>query len=201
MSHITRKPVFAICKQQRRRSAAHPHSLISTFVVRCLHSIIPRLALAEISRLYLVSEAEQTGSSLTWSKTPKTGFLVTRLKYQRYLFLWLGSFRDKSNGGGDTNEPRHDKTNKVTVRPARVFAVRMKKPWGFSYPLSAQRRLWSDWADAQADLSLRWVHTHFVGFVMSRLKWRFIFKLQHIMWHCGFDRISNGQSQRVIFPQ
>ena len=28
---------------------------------------------------------------------------------------------------------------------------------------------WSDWADAQADLSLRWAHTHFVGFVMSRL--------------------------------
>ena len=27
-----------------------------------------------------------------------------------------------------------------------------------------------DWADAQADLSLRWVHTHFAGFVMSRLK-------------------------------
>ena len=27
----------------------------------------------------------------------------------------------------------------------------------------------SDWADAQADLSLRWVHTHFVGFVMSWL--------------------------------
>ena len=29
-----------------------------------------------------------------------------------------------------------------------------------------QRRLWSDWADAQADLSLRWAHSHFVGFVM-----------------------------------
>ena len=29
---------------------------------------------------------------------------------------------------------------------------------------------WSDWADAQADLSLRWAHNHFVGFVMSRLK-------------------------------
>ena len=28
---------------------------------------------------------------------------------------------------------------------------------------------WSDWADTQADLSLRWAHTHFVGFVMSRL--------------------------------
>ena len=50
-------------------------------------------------------------------------------------------------------EPRHDKTNKVSVRPAktqislgicrliRVFAVCMKKPWVLSYPLSAQRRL------------------------------------------------------------
>ena len=52
----------------------------------------------------------------------------------------------------------------------RVFAVRMKKPWVLSYPLSAQRRLWSDWADAQADLSLRWARTHFVSFVMSGLK-------------------------------
>ena len=32
-----------------------------------------------------------------------------------------------------------------------------------------QRRLWSDWADAQADLSLRWAHNHIVGFVMRRL--------------------------------
>ena len=28
---------------------------------------------------------------------------------------------------------------------------------------------WSNWADAQADLSLHWAHTQFVGFVMSRL--------------------------------
>ena len=27
----------------------------------------------------------------------------------------------------------------------------------------------SDWADAQADPSLCWAHTHFVGFVMSQL--------------------------------
>ena len=38
------------------------------------------------------------------------------------------------------------------------LAVRMMKAWVLSYPLSAQRRLWSDWTDAQADLSLRWVH-------------------------------------------
>ena len=49
----------------------------------------------------------------------------------------------------------------------RVFAVGMKKHRVLSYPLSAQRRFWSDCADAQADLSLRWVHTHFVGFVTT----------------------------------
>ena len=31
----------------------------------------------------------------------------------------------------------------------RVFAVRMKKTWVLIYPLSAQQRLWSDWAVAR----------------------------------------------------
>ena len=51
----------------------------------------------------------------------------------------------------------------------KVFAVRMKKAWVLSYPLSAQRRLWSDCTDAPADPSLRWAHSHFVGFDMSWL--------------------------------
>ena len=58
-------------------------------------------------------------------------------------------------------EPPHDKTNKMTCAPCedsdqpghlpsliRVFAVHTKKAWVLSYPLSAQRRLWSDLADA-----------------------------------------------------
>ena len=78
-------------------------------------------------------------------------------------------------------ERRHEKSNKMSVCPAndsdqpghppsliRVFAFCTKKAWVLSYPLSAQRRLWSDWADAQADLSLRWAHSHYVGFIMSR---------------------------------
>ena len=84
---------------------------------------------------------------------------------------------------------RHDKTNKMDVRPAKtqvslgirpvwsVFAVRMKKAWALSYPLSAQQRLWSDWLDAQADLSLRWAHSHFVGFVMSQLNFPIALRL------------------------
>ena len=69
-----------------------------------------------------------------------------------------------------TSEPRYDKTNKVTVHPAdsdqpghppsliSVFAVRP------SFLLVDNEDL-----DAQADLSLRWAHSHFVGFVMSWL--------------------------------
>ena len=75
------------------------------------------------------------------------------------------------------NEPHRDKTNKMACAPnedsdqpghppslIRVFAVRMWKAWVLSYPLSTQRRLWSDWADAQADLSLRWAHMPFRWF-------------------------------------
>ena len=54
---------------------ADPRSLM--FVVRCLDSIISRVSISKISSLKSV--AAQAGLSLTWSKTPKTGFLVTRL--------------------------------------------------------------------------------------------------------------------------
>ena len=58
---------------------AHPRSLISTFVVCCLDSIIPLVSVSRILSLFLAAEAEQPVLSLTWSQTPKTGFLVTRL--------------------------------------------------------------------------------------------------------------------------
>ena len=66
-----------------------------------------------------------------------------------------------------------------------VFAVRMKKAWVLSYSLSTQRRLWLDWPDAQADLSLRWAHSHFVGFVTLRLI--YILKRKH--WSVGIQHI------------
>ena len=54
-------------------------SLISVLVVRCLDRIIPLVSISEMSRLYLASVAAQASLSLTWSKIPKTGFLVTWL--------------------------------------------------------------------------------------------------------------------------
>ena len=75
------------------------------------------------------------------------------------------------------------KPTKWHARPAktqiRVSAVRMKKPWILSYPLSAQRRLWSDWADVQVDMSLRLVHSHFVDFVT----WWLIYN------YCSWDSV------------
>ena len=59
---------------------AHPCSLINAIVFHPIQSIISKLASCQISIFYLVSEAEQTGLSLTLSETPKTllGFLATR---------------------------------------------------------------------------------------------------------------------------
>ena len=79
--------------------------------------------------------------------------------------FWHRSYKNSQEESGKNgfcrvriwNEPPHDKTNKMACAPSEdsiwsVFAVRMKKAWVLSYTLSAQRRLWSDWVDAQADL-------------------------------------------------
>ena len=55
---------YAICEQQR----------CSTFIVRCLDSMVCILALPKVSRFYLVSVAEQAGLNLTWLKIPEDTF-------------------------------------------------------------------------------------------------------------------------------
>ena len=77
-----RKPILALCEQQRRRSAC-----TSTFVVRCLDGIIPLVSVSKISSLYLASVAAQAGLSLPWSQTPKTGFLI-------YISCFVISFQN-----------------------------------------------------------------------------------------------------------
>ena len=64
---------------------AYPRSRISVFVLRFLDNIIPIVATPKISRLLLVTIAEQAGLSLSLSQTPTTGFLVTWLNWHRYL--------------------------------------------------------------------------------------------------------------------
>ena len=71
------------------------------------------------------------------------------------------------------------------IKPTKWVCAqrRLRSAWASESSLSAWRKLgslatysvhsedWLDWVDAQAHLSLRWAHTHFVGFVMSWLIW------------------------------
>ena len=89
-----------------------------------------------------------------------------------------------------STEPPRDKPTKWHVRPTKTqISLGIRQIWSVSF-LSTWRERgslathWaqanapirlggcpgSDWVDAQTDLSLRWAHSHFVGFVMSRLK-------------------------------
>ena len=82
-------------------------------------------------------------------------------------------------------EMQHNKTNKMTCAQRRhinlgippvwsVFSVRIKKHWVLCYQLSAKQRLRSDWADAQADLSLCWVHRSFRWFFHATAQFAFL---------------------------
>ena len=70
---------------------AHPRSLISAFVVRCLDSVMSLVSVTKISSLMLASVAEKPVWVWPGQKLPKTRFLMTRLKYKgssKRLLLW-----------------------------------------------------------------------------------------------------------------
>ena len=105
-----------------------------------------------------------------WSHRINTLFILKHSRIEaketKIQIIWAATWQNQQSDcvpSEDSDQPRHP------LSLISVFDVRMKKTWVFSNRLSAQRKLWSDWADAQADLSLLWAHNHFVGFVMSRL--------------------------------
>jgi hypothetical protein len=63
------------------------------------------------------------------------------------------------------NEPLHNKTNIVGLRPTCSLSVSLL----VIELVSEQHGSWSDCADAQAGLDPCWSQTHYVGFVMTRL--------------------------------
>ena len=76
-----RKPVFGVCKQQRRRPSAQADQCI--YYHSCLDSIISKLTTGEIS------VAEETGLSLALLETPKTGFDASRFMCGKFNSLRL----------------------------------------------------------------------------------------------------------------
>ena len=100
------------------------------------------------------TEADQV---LPWKVGKKFGHRKNFYKYHYNRTMWAATWQNQHNEcapSEDSDQPGHPPSL------IRVFSVHMKKAWVLSYPLSAQRRLCSDWADAQADLSLHWAHSH-----------------------------------------
>ena len=92
----------------------------------------------------------------------KIGTIPAHYSWERFRTFWVNWLESRSVFlfralSRRWDERRMTKPTKWLHPPSliRVFAVCMKKAWVLSYLLSAQRRLWSDRADAQADLSLR----------------------------------------------
>ena len=76
-----RKPAFCICENKDADQLCNNCAADQRLCFRYTDSTIPLLLESEISSLYPSSMALQPGLCGTRSKTPKTGFLTTRLNY------------------------------------------------------------------------------------------------------------------------
>ena len=92
----------------------------------------------------------------------------------------------------------------------RSFAVRMKKVRVLGYPLSAQRRLWSDLADAKPDRNLRWAQRSFCEFCRAMAHIYYWLRIAGGPWECRIynycswtnklNKTEPNVSYRVWFP-
>ena len=65
----------------------------------------------------------------------------TCICHRSYTHKWAATWQNQQNEcapSEDSDQPGHAPS---------LISLRKKKAWVLSYPLSAQRRLWSDWAD------------------------------------------------------
>ena len=110
---------------------------------------------------YEITKISPKAKLIKQFKNPGEAIAFDTCTTAKFFVIWAASRQNQQCGcapSEDSDKPGHPPSL------IRFFTVRMKKAWILGYPFSVQRRLWSDWVDAQADLSLRWAHTHFVGF-------------------------------------
>ena len=74
-----RKPAFCICENKDADQLRGNHEADQRLCFRYTDSTMPLLLQFEISGLKPSSVAAESGLCQTWSKTPKTSFLTTRL--------------------------------------------------------------------------------------------------------------------------
>ena len=81
MSRIVRKPDFCLCENKGADQLRSNCEADQRLCFRYSDSTIPLLLIAKISSLLPASVAVQADLCQTWSETPKTGFLASRLIY------------------------------------------------------------------------------------------------------------------------
>ena len=87
MGLVLRKPAFCICENKDADQLRGNREADQRLCFRYTDSTIPLLPKSEISSLQPSSVAVQPGLCRTWSETPKTGFLTTRLILKSLLNL------------------------------------------------------------------------------------------------------------------
>ena len=106
--------------------------------------------------------------------------------------IWANSWQNQQNDcalSEDLDQPGHLPS---LIRVFALWAQSVAKDPIFLHA-DRQRRLWSDWADAQADLSLRWAHMPFCWFCHAAA-----YMKDHYTWHEGL--FSHETHVVVLFP-
>ena len=86
MSRVMRRPAFCICENKDADQLRGNSEADQRLCFRHMDSAIPLLSKSEISSLQSSSVTAQPGLCRTWSETPKTGFLRTRLICALFIF-------------------------------------------------------------------------------------------------------------------
>ena len=80
-----RKPGFCICENKDADQFRVNREVDKSLCFRYIDSTIPLLSKSEVSSLSPSSVIVQPSLCRTWSETPKTGFLTTRLIYKSLI--------------------------------------------------------------------------------------------------------------------
>ena len=120
MSRVIRKPTICICENKDADQLRGNRAADQRLCFRYKDSTITLLSKSEISRLLLSSVVVQPGLCGTWSETPKTGFLRTRL-------IWMARGTAQSNV-------------RLSRAPSRTGNISKKKPQNNEYSIAAKNR-------------------------------------------------------------
>ena len=111
MSRVMRKPAFCICENKDADQLRGNREADQRLRFRHTDSAIFLLSKSEISRLYPSSVAVQPGLCLTWSETPKTGFLTTRLISNS---IWKSKMKDAQKTANCSRQDVTQISNKIS---------------------------------------------------------------------------------------